>query len=153
MGDCAADLEKSVMPASLEGGIYDFSGTQATHCYAESGISITKEEIATLTKGFWDGASTGWTTDAEYHDTAGAFAPVIAGEKFICLSRTAFGDGDSMHVFRMKSKTKGSKRFCTFSHADYTMVISITDEEKGFAQGPAQIAVQALTEAYKEAGY
>ena len=41
----------------------------------------------------------------------------------------------------------------TFAHADYTLVVAVTDEEAGFAQGPAQIAVQALIEAYKEAGY
>merc|ERR1719502_1543438 len=63
MGDCATDLEKTLMPLSTKGGIYDWSGTQASHVYAETGINVSKPEIDALVKGWWDGASDGWSSE------------------------------------------------------------------------------------------
>ena len=81
--------------------------------------------------------------------------PVSVGflQAFLCLGRQAFGDGEMLHVFRCKTKTAGSKKMVTFAHSDYTLAVAVTDEDKNYAQGAAQIAVQRLMEAYKEAGY
>merc|ERR1711939_1142950 len=66
-GDCAVDLEKTIMPVSVAGGIYDFSGTQASHCYAESNITCSKDEVSSWTKSWWDGSSDGWLADGDFN--------------------------------------------------------------------------------------
>merc|ERR1712146_726566 len=71
MGDPAVDLEKTIMPVACAGGIYDFSGTQANYVYAESGVSITQEEIQYLTKAWWDGKSDGWSSDEDFNALLG----------------------------------------------------------------------------------
>merc|ERR1712216_1076629 len=55
MGDCATDLAKTIMPLATAGGIYDWSGTQASHVYAEEKVNVTKPEIDAMVKGWWDG--------------------------------------------------------------------------------------------------
>ena len=74
-------------------------------------------------------------------------------QEFLCLGRSSFGDGDAMHVFRCKTKTAGSKKMAVFAHSNYTVTVAITDDEKGFAQGPANMATQTLMEAYLDSGY
>merc|ERR1719331_2440455 len=93
MGDCATDLEKTLMPLSVGGGIYDWSGTQASHVYAEQGIAMGKPEIDALVKGWWDGKSDGWSSDKEYNELAKDYKPTLGGEEYVCLGRQAFGDG------------------------------------------------------------
>merc|ERR1712178_195073 len=153
MGDCAVDLEKTIMPVSVGGGIYDFSGTQANFCYADSGLGITKEEVAGLTKTWWDGSSDGWLSDSEFNALMKDYKPTIGGETYMALRRSAFGDGDSQHLITMKCKTPGSKKGAIVAHSDFTCVVGVFDEDKGFVAGPCAMAVQALMEAYKEAGY
>merc|ERR1712023_353499 len=73
MGDnqWAVDDLVSIKAASSPGaGIYDFSGTVPNHVYAEDGVSVTKDEIGLMTKAWWDGSSSGWSSDADYGDLA-----------------------------------------------------------------------------------
>merc|ERR1712098_995885 len=100
MGDCAADLAKTVMPLSTAGGIYDWSGTQASHVYAQEGVDVSKAQIDALVKGWWDGASDGWTDDEAYNKMAAEYKPQFGDKEFVCLGRQSFGDGDCMHIFR-----------------------------------------------------
>merc|ERR1711939_715596 len=100
MGDCATDLEKTIMPLAVGGGIYDWSGTQASHVYAENGVAMSKPEIDALVKGWWDGASDGWSSDKEYNELAKDYKPTLGGDEYVCLGRQAFGDGDCMHILR-----------------------------------------------------
>merc|ERR1711975_84324 len=81
MGDPAVDLEKTIMPVACAGGIYDFSGTQANYVYAESGVSITQEEIQYLTKAWWDGTSDGWSSDEDFNALLGSgeYKPTLGG--------------------------------------------------------------------------
>merc|ERR1712188_249785 len=147
MGDCGVDLEKTIMPVSVAGGIYDFSGTQSSHCYAENGISCSKEEVALWSKSWWDGTSDRWLLDEAFNDLLKDYKPTIGGELFMATRRTAFGDGDSLHAITLKCKTSGSKKGAIIGHSDYTSVVAVFDEDKGGAAGPCQMAVTSLMEA------
>merc|ERR1712216_430087 len=121
MGDPATDLTKTIMPVASQGGIYDFSGTQASHAYAEDGLSCTKDEVAVMTQSWWDGSSDGWRTDAEFNDYLRTGPKVtIGGENYLPVRRSSFGDGDSQHGVTMKCKTSGSKKGAIVAHSDYT---------------------------------
>ena len=153
MGDCAVDLEKTIMPVAVAGGIYDFSGTQASHCYAETNINCSKDEVAAWTKSWWDGSSDGWMPDADFNNLLKDYKPTINGEVFMAVRRNAFGDGDQQHYITLKSKTSGSKKGAIIGHSDFTTCVAVFDEDKGTAPGSASLAVVNLMEAYKEAGY
>merc|ERR1711998_779594 len=154
MGDCAADLEKTIMPIAVAGGIYDFSGTQASHVYAETGINVTVAEIQELTKGWWDGTAEQWSTDEEFNEAVKKMSAItIGGEEFRVMRRSGFGDGDKCHVVVLKSKKPNSKRNALVAHSDYTCCIGIGDDEQEKPVGPLNIAVQGLMEAYQISGY
>merc|ERR1712118_187868 len=154
MGDPAVDLEKTIMPVACAGGIYDFSGTQANYVYAESGVSITQEEIQYLTKAWWDGKSDGWS-DEDFNALLGSgeYKPTLGGENYAALRRNAFGDGDACHSITLKSKTPGSKKGAVVAHSDYTCCVGVFDDDKGQVPGPLTQQEQTLIEAYKDAGY
>merc|ERR1712216_693984 len=80
MGDCATDLAKTIMPLATAGGIYDWSGTQASHVYAEEKVNVTKPEIDAMVKGWWDGTSDGWSSEKDYMALAKDYKPSIGGK-------------------------------------------------------------------------
>merc|ERR1712205_82543 len=124
MGDCATDLAKTIMPLATAGGIYDWSGTQASHVYAEEKVNVTKPEIDAMVKGWWDGTSDGWSSEKDYMALAKDYKPSIGGQEYVCLGRQSFGDGDCMHVFRCKTKKKGDKTMACYAHSDYTLCLA-----------------------------
>merc|ERR1712046_53377 len=144
---------------AITGGIYDFSGTQPNHVYAEKGQSCSKEEVMTWVPAWWDGASDGWSSDEDFNNllkqaaSGNGYSPFINGDQYIAMKRNGFGDGDCQHVVCLKDKTKGSKKGACIAHSDYTLVCAVFDEDKKRPQGPCLMACQALMEAYKEAGY
>merc|ERR1711918_3513 len=159
MGDDspAVNLANCIMPCAVAGGIYDFSGTQASHVYAEEGQAVPVEEVKHWSKGWWDGSSSSWSSEEEYNDLIRKqppeYMPTIAGENFVVLRRTEFPDTGGCHAFTMKTKTPNSKRGAIMAHSDYTVVVAIFDDDKAKMAGPLNMACQQLMEAYKEAGY
>merc|ERR1711998_328765 len=97
-------------PYSVSGGIYDFSGTQDNHVYHETGVSVSKAEIADWTRMWWDGQSDSWTTDAQFQasrkDETNPFKLVIGGKDYRIMRRATFGEGDQQHVIFGRSKDK-----------------------------------------------
>jgi len=84
---------------------------------------------------------------------ANPFRPTIAGELYMAIARSAFGDGDCQHTVKLRCKTAKSKKTAIVGHSDFTMVIAVCDEDKNLMQGPLTSQVQSLLTAYKEAGY
>merc|ERR1711939_348258 len=125
------------MPVSVAGGIYDFSGTQASHCYAESNITCSKDEVSSWTKSWWDGSSDGWLADGDFNALMKDYKVTIDGKPYMAV----------------KSKTSGSKMGAVIGHSDFTCVVAVFDEDKGTVAGSCAMAVSSLMEAYKEAGY
>merc|ERR1712178_436874 len=61
-------MGKELMPVSVSAGIYDFSGTAASHVYAQEGMNLSPADIKTLTATWWDGSSSNWTSDDEFSE-------------------------------------------------------------------------------------
>merc|ERR1712153_259410 len=167
MGDnswAEGDLWKELMPVAVSAGIYDFSGTAASHVYAQEGMNLSVADVATMTKTWWDGSSANWTSDDEFSElcTKGHKAEA-EGVKYMLANRNAFGDADCQHLIQ----TRKGKSGLVFAHADYTIVVAKFDDEHKVADeanpgemkpsplmaGPVSMAVQGVAEKYKEQGY
>merc|ERR1711998_92229 len=157
MGDPASDYNSLVMPYSVAGGIYDFSGTQDNHAYTEVSQSVSKAEIADWTRMWWDGQSDAWTTDAQFDasrkDESNPFKLVIGGNEYRIMRRATFGEGDQQHVIFGRSKNKDLKTGCVVAHSDYTVCAAVYDEEAGQKDGALSLQMQQLMTAYKASGF
>merc|ERR1719446_58663 len=149
-------------PSQVAVGVYDFSSTYA--CTFQHGIpeadggiafSLSSDEIANFTKLWWDGSSASWSSDVEYNEVRGSesFKLIIAGDEYRIIKREAFGDEDQQHLIVAKTKTGGSKRGALISHANYTTVVTIFDEDKGYPEGSASVKLQQYSQAILAAGY
>merc|ERR1712072_679277 len=165
MGDPAEDFKAVLKPLTIGGGIFDFSGTQADHCFTWNGDGgdkagknqPTKEEVQAWTKFWWDGTSDDWTSDAQFNESRNEFneshAFTVGGNEYRIMKRVAFGDNDSQHVVLGRSKNKDWKTGCLLAHSDYTVAVGIYDEDERQKDGPLQLQMTNLMGAYKQAGY
>merc|ERR1711918_121087 len=114
-------------------GVYDFSGTAPSPIYAQQGVECSPDDVASWTKTWWDGASSGWTSDEEYAELAKSGHKLKgAGLSMMLMGRNAFGDGDCQHIITARKGKKG----CVVAHADFTSVCGFFDEEANFPAGP-----------------
>merc|ERR1712054_116121 len=103
---------------------------------------ITLTTTQNMTKLWWDGSSAAWTTDAEFNEVRGSLVLKIAGEEFRIIKREAFGDEDQQHLIVAKTKTQGSKKGALIAHANYTVCVSLFDDDAGFPEGGASVKLQ-----------
>merc|ERR1711959_81650 len=146
-------------PSQYAVGVYDFSSTYAPTFVHSSDddylMECSQAEIQNLTKLWWDGSSANWTTDQEYQTLLreGTFVATICGEEYRVIKRDSFGDDDQQHMIVFKTKTPNSKRGALVSHANYTMTVSIFDEDKQYPEGAASMQHQRYAQQILAAGY
>merc|ERR1711924_348837 len=86
-------------------------GTVPNHVYAEHNCSLSKADIESLTKTWWDGSSAGWSSDADYAELARTGHKAEGnGLKCMLMGRNEFGDGGAQHII-----TQGRARRALFS--------------------------------------
>merc|ERR1712205_255023 len=114
------DLTSSLDALTTGCGVYDFSGTVPNHVYAEHNCSISKADIDSMTKTWWDGSSAGWSSDAEYAELARTGHKAEGnGLKCMLMGRNEFGDGGCQHIIAARQGKKG----IVMAHADFTVVV------------------------------
>merc|ERR1711965_134173 len=148
----AADLDSSIAPLAVGGGIYDFSGTVADHVYAEiPDTNITKDQIAIYAKTWWDGSSPKWSSEDEFAQHCKDGLKLVGGvvSRGTLMRRAAFGEGDCCHIITAQEKKKG----IIVAHADYTCIVGIFDQEQNKPAGPLAMAIEELCKSYKDQGY
>jgi len=111
---------------------------------------ITKDDVATMTKCWWDGASAEWNTDAAFDELCKTGHKITAnGISYMLRSSRTFGDGDSQC---MVTACKGKKGLVV-AHGDFITVVGMYDDNEGKPVGPVSVQVQKVAESYKEQGY
>merc|ERR1711907_709887 len=147
-----SDLESTIAPLAIGGGIYDFSGTVGNHVYAElPGTDVSKDMIANMAKTWWDGSSASWSSDDDFADLCKQGHKIAAGvvTKGTLMRRAAFGENDGCHIITAQEKKKG----VIVAHGDYTCVVGVFDQEQNKPAGPLAMAIEDLMKSYKDQGY